>query len=393
VCPTETILDVANCSACGHRESTLVGEFNRFALLAARPDRAAACYDYRLCHRCGIAYASKRPAGARYRWLFEHFEETLGRGHSAAGAAGKLTQSSFELTDEERDEIRRRAQRGVFVSDHEGVARKDHLPLMLADRLVNAPHAELLTSLLQLRSPRVLEIRSRAGAIGASLKRQWNADVSAMALFDNQRCAIQEVYGFAATHLIDFDAFEIPDDDPPYDLIVANHMVTHAVRPRDFLACVRRHLRPNGYLYLYNEPDDAEYLLDGKSMFNTLNAFHLQAFDGRSLTRALAANGFTVKILTRQDGHFMCLCEESGAASWEPMGAQELERRRARYLQARDAAILMMPPHARSLAGAEWDLAVDRAFSAGLAYVREDGAVRFRRRRDDQDRVPTHRYA
>ena len=35
--------------------------------------------DYALCHRCGVAFARLRPVGERFRYLVEHFEETIGR--------------------------------------------------------------------------------------------------------------------------------------------------------------------------------------------------------------------------------------------------------------------------------------------------------------------------
>jgi SAM-dependent methyltransferase len=357
----------------------LVAELNRFGVASASPDAEAARYDYRLCHRCGVVYASRRPAGERYRWLIEHFEETLGRdGERSAGPAAKMTLSAFTLTDRERDEIRRRASHGVFVSDHCGLSRKEYLPSLLSDRLANSVHAEVLGSFIRERAPRVLEIRSRSGSIGASLQRQLGADVSVMALFENQRFAIEQAYGFRADGLIDFDAFTIPYDET-FDVVVANHMLTHVVRPREYLATIRRHLRPGGYLYLYNEPDDAEYLLEGKSMFNTLNALHLQAFDGRALERVLAANGFRVTFLTRHEGQFVCLCSYDEQVQWTPMSSKELERRSTRYSRARDAAIVMMPIHARARIGTEWDRSVDRAFKGGYAEVREDGQVRFRR--------------
>ena len=53
-------------------------------------------------------------------------------------------------------------------------------------------------------------------------------------------------------------------------------MLTHAVRPREFLATVRSRLRPGGHLYIYSESVEAEFLEQGHSMFNTLNPFHLQ---------------------------------------------------------------------------------------------------------------------
>jgi SAM-dependent methyltransferase len=377
-CPPAPILECTSCPMCGETERTLVSEFNRFVLYDDLPDEAAPVYNYSLCHGCAVVYATRRPAGLRYQWLFHHFEETLGR-IPWAGAIGKLTLSSFALSDADKAELRRRAGRGVFVSEHEGLSRKEYLPFLSADRLANSAHVELLGSLLDLREPRVLEIRSRAGSIGAALRRLYGADPYAMALFENQRFVIEEAYGIP-TSLVDFDHFTIPHAGP-FDVIIANHMLTHAVRPRDFLAAVRERLRPGGHLYLYNEPDDAEYLSEGKSMFSTLNAFHLQTFDGKSLVRGLAANGFSVTFLTRFGGHFMCLArmddDPGRRISIEP---RELERRRNLYRQARDTAIVLVPLRLRARVAALWEGAVERALAAGTAEIGERGDVRVRRR-------------
>jgi SAM-dependent methyltransferase len=376
-CPASPIVDCPRCPLCDTADRTLVSEFNRFLLYDAPPDAAAPIYDYSLCHGCGVVYATKRPSGARYEWLFHHFEETLGR-LPWNGAVGKLSVSTFELSDDEKAELRRRAARGVFVSDHEGLSRKEYLPVLSGDRLANSAHVELLGSLLDPRGARVLEIRSRAGSIGAGLRRLYGADPYAMAIFENQRFVIEEVYGIP-TSLIDFESFSIPHAGP-FDVVVSNHMLTHAVRPRDFLATVRSRLRPGGHLYLYNEPDDAEYLSEGKSMFSTMNAFHLQTFDGRSLVRALAANGFSVIFLTRFGGHFLCLCRmEDEPKERASMDDLELERRRKLYLQARDTAILMVPAKLRSRVASLWEGAAERALAAGTAEIGEKGDVRIRR--------------
>lgn len=378
-CPAGPILELAACPLCGAPARTLVSEFNRFVLYDELPDEAAARYDYSLCHGCGVVYATRRPGGERYRWLFHHFEETLGR-IPWANAVGKLTLSTFELSEAEKAELRRRAARGIFVSEHQGLSRKEYLPFLSADRLANSAHVELLGSLLDLRSPRVLEIRSRAGSIGAALKRLYGADSCAMAIFENQRFVIEETYQIP-TSLLDFEDFSIPHAGP-FDLVVSNHMLTHAVRPRDFLAAVRERLRPGGHLYLYNEPDDAEYLTDGKSMFSTLNAFHLQMFDSKALVRALAANGFTVTYLTRFGGHFMCVSRLDGVPTPQPaMDPRELERRQTLYQQARDTAIVMVPPRLRERMAPYWEGAVERTLAAGTAELTDRGDVRVRRAR------------
>ncbi len=379
-CPPEPILTCDVCPVCGHRERTLVCEYNRFITFEHPPDPNAARYDYSLCHACGVVYAVKRPAGGRYRWLLEHFEEALGRDSDAPSAA-KLTASAFDLSEKERQDIKRRAARGIFVSEHLGLSRRDYLPALLTDRLANSGHVELLGSLLTLNAPRVLEIRSRAGSILAGLRRLYHADVAAMTMFENQRLIIEEAYGIPVASLVDYDQFSIPYDGT-FDLIVSNHMFTHAVRPGDFLRTLRQHLAPGGHVYFYNEPNDAEFLSEGKSMFNTLNAFHLQAFDRLSLARALGAHGFEVCFLTRFDGNFICLARKQAVPQAQGgMSDAERSKRLDACLLARDAAILMLPPGARGPFSEEWSQVVDRGFAAGIAEVGSNGQPHVRRRR------------
>ena len=86
-------------------------------------------------------------------------------------------------------------------------------------------------------------------------------------------------------------------------------MLTHAIRPQAFLATVRERLTPGGHLYVFNEPMEGEFLDRGKSMFNTLNPFHLQTFNEGSAVRALEANGFRLKFCLSRDDLFLGLAE------------------------------------------------------------------------------------
>ena len=131
-CPLDNVLVLDACPLCGGSARTLVGEFNRFVHFARPPDEESLRADYCLCHDCGGVYASRRPAGPRYRWLLDHFEETLHRSHAAGG---KLTLSSSTLSDEDRSRLRQLATRGVFVSEHTHPSRKEYLPALLSDRL------------------------------------------------------------------------------------------------------------------------------------------------------------------------------------------------------------------------------------------------------------------
>jgi len=379
-CPAGPVLTLEQCPVCGGAESTKVSRYNRFVLFDRVPDSAAAVYNYALCHACGVVYAERRPAGERYTWLLERFEETLGRTEVGAPRPGKFALSSSSLSDADREQLRRMVANGVFVSGHRGLTRKDYLPSLMNDRLANSMHAEILGSLLPLRSPRVLEVRSRLGSISAILQRLYGAECAVMTLFENQRFLIEQVYGFAASCPIDFDAFSIPFEGR-FDLIVSNHMLTHAVRPKQFLEDVRERLNPGGWLYLYNEPLEGEFIDRGKSMFNTLNPFHLQTFNQASAVRALEANGFSVVFCTSRDDLFLALAQAAGAPgdSWERMSDSERSRRRSAYRVANDTAILRVPAHLRAPFAKDWDAIVERSLSAGLARRAKDGTVKVNR--------------
>ena len=374
-CPPDSILTLDTCPLCGGAARTLVGEFNRFVHFARPPDEASLRADYCLCHDCGSVYASRRPAGRRYRWLLDHFEDTLHRAHAGGG---KFALSSSALSDEDRRHLRRLAARGVFVSEHTHPSRKEYLPALLSDRLAASAHVEILGSLLGLHGRRVLEVRSRLGSISAALRRLYGADVLAMSMFEGQRLLIDEVYGIPTSE-VDFDQFEVPSQGQ-WDLVVCNHMLTHAVRPKEMLAVLRAHLAPEGHVYFYNEPEDAEILVDGKSMFSTLNAFHLQTFDDAAFVRALSASGFEPVFLTRHEGNIVCLARAVDVSpAWPRMTATELKARRNAYLRARDAAMLMLPERARRRMGSEWSSIVDRAIDTGVAEPGPDGQLRVRR--------------
>ena len=67
------------CPVCGATRHELVAEYN--GLIAHNEMRSTEMcrYDYRLCHRCGTTFASRRPTGSEYELLYSRFNEMLGR--------------------------------------------------------------------------------------------------------------------------------------------------------------------------------------------------------------------------------------------------------------------------------------------------------------------------
>jgi SAM-dependent methyltransferase len=378
-CPRKPIERLTACPVCGEAARTPVCRYNKMITMAAVPDADAALYDYVLCHRCGVVYAARRPAGPRFAWLLEHFEESLGRAQMGVRRAGKLTLSSYELDDAARAQLRALAAHGVFVSEHTGLTPKDFLWQLQADRFANSRHVELLGSLLPLKVPRVLEIRSRLGSISEGLRRLYGARVAAMAMFPNQRFLIQEVYGIRADAPLDFDRFTVPYD-PPFDLIIANHMLTHSLRPGEFLAAVRDALAPGGHIYFFNEPLEDEFLRDEKSMFNTLNAFHLQTFNRESFVRAVRMSGFEVVHVGREGRSLFCLARKAdGPVAVDPMSEAEQRQRRVAYRRAYDLSIVLLPEHARPRFADVWEKTLERVKDRGLLAEDVRGRLRVMR--------------
>jgi SAM-dependent methyltransferase len=293
------------------------------------------------------------------------------------------------LTDDGRAELDRRARAGTFVSEDFELPKRNYLSGLQSDRLSNAGHIETLGSLLDLRGARVLEIRSRTGAILDALRRLHGIEPYALAIFESQQHIVRSVYGIRTDALIDFDTFSIPYEGL-FDVIISNHMIAHVLRPREFLRTIHRHLKPGGRLYLYNEPDDAEYLDLTQSMFNVLNPFHLQAFDRKALVRALGLNGFRTTFVGHAAKTFFLLSTRIDEASAEPLEETEWRARVSKYSRARDHAILRLEPHQRERFSGEWEDVFARAIITGVAEVDSRGRIRVRRTLDGSADVAYH---
>lgn len=364
-------LHLDTCPLCGGADRTVVNPWNKLLLLAKAPDDESARYDYTVCHACGMLFASRRPVGARYRFMLENFGEVTAK-QGGREIANRLL-NPYPLSEDDRAELRRLIAKGVFVSDHSD-GRRDQLSGLWRDRFDNSGHVEVLGALLQPRGARVLEVRVKSGAILDGLRRQWGAEVYAMPIWESQQFIVRELYGIPTSDLIDFERFAIPFDGP-FDIIVCQHMLTHALHPAAFLAEVRRKLAPGGHIYLHNEPDDAEFLLKNQSMIATLNPLHMQAFDQPSLVRALAANGFETVFCKSHDLSHLCLARRSDEAVMTPMTPKQASRRIERYQMAHDRAILRIDEAQRGRVADQWDEVVRRAVASGVAEFDDRGRL------------------
>ena len=362
------------CPVCGHDDHTLVNPWNKLLLLEKAPDGDSARYDFCVCHACGMLFARRRPVGTRHRFLLEHFGEITAKVGGGREIRNRVL-NPYPLSEADREELRRLAARGVFVSEHLGVPKGEYLTGLARDRFESSVHVDLIGTLLEPRRARVLEVRPKTGAMLHGLQRYWNADVYAMPIWESQQLLVQEVYGIPATAVIDFDRFRIPFDEP-FDLIVCQHMLTHVIRPDELFAELRRCLKPGGHVYLHNEPDDIEFLRGNQSMIATLNPLHLQAFDQASLVRGLAANGFETRFLMRRHLVNACLARLDEEVRMKPLTAAARNKRIERYRKAYDRAVLKLDDRLRARVGDEWSQIVAHAVASGVAEFDKDGRLR-----------------
>ena len=364
------------CPFCGHDERTSVVEWNKLIMLAKAPDQQSARYNYSCCHRCGVVYAARRPCGQRFLFLLEHFGEVTGKA-AADGVIPNPLLNPYPLSDKDKEQLRRMAAHGVWVSEHLGLKTTEYLEGALKDRFENSVHVDLLANLVKPENARVLEVRPRAGTIAESLRRLYNANVSVMPMWESQKFLLKELYGFDAQGLIDYDHFQIPFEGR-FDLIVCNHILVHSVRPAEFLREVHAHLNPGGYVYLYNEPEDRQVLEEGKSIIAHLNPLHMQTFDRSAIVRALAACGFEVTFIKARNSSFLVLARAiDGKVSWTPISPAMLTQRIEAYRLARDRAILRLPADMRQRLAGDWAGAIEHGLASGTLEFDDEGQLRF----------------
>jgi SAM-dependent methyltransferase len=369
-------LSLDRCPFCGHDERTVVVDWNKLIMLAKAPDQQSARYNYSCCHRCGVVYAARRPYGQRFLFLLQHFGEVTGKA-AADGIIPNPLLNPYPLSDKDKEQLRRMAAHGVWVSEHLGLKTTEYVEGALKDRFENSVHVDLLGNLVKPANARVLEIRPRAGTIAESLRRLYNADVSVMPMWESQKFLLKELYGFDAQGLIDYDHFHIPFEGR-FDLIVCNHILVHSIRPAEFLREVHAHLNPGGYVYLYNEPEDRQVLEEGKSIIAHLNPLHMQTFDRAAMVRALAANGFEVGFIKARNSSFLVLARAvDGTVSWTPISPAKLTQRIETYRLARDRAILRLPADMRQRLGSEWAGAIEHGLASGTLEFDDQGQLRF----------------
>jgi SAM-dependent methyltransferase len=178
--------------------------------------------------------------------------------------------------------------------------------------------------------------------------------------------------------IIDFDRLEIPFEGR-FDLILARHMVTHALEPARLWQTLAERLNPGGHVYLFLENDDSAMLRDKrKNLFGEQKAFHFQNFDLPTLAGVLRFNGLDpVFIRHPRPGRseMVCLAQRNDAVRGTRISPDRLEARRELYRRWRDLSVMSLPPDLQPVFAGEVDQIRQRALAAGYAVTDRAGRI------------------
>ena len=364
---------VAVCPACGGGKRHPVCEFNGLVLLESMRESPLCRYDYALCDTCGLVYATRRPEGDELAFLYSRFDEVLGRTESDQ-TSGRTT----EVSDAERASIRARLAGGWLVSEERQPGDHEWMPEVFEERVLNSFHVNVLGSLVPVAGKRVLELRATTGFMLSVLRERYGAaEIYAMPMSERHGIVIDALNPMPMA-LIDFDRLEVPFEGQ-FDLILARHMLTHALELERLWLLLKERLAPGGYVYFFLENDDHAMLHDKrKNLIGEQKCFHFQNFDLPVFARVLRYHGLDpVFIRHPRPGRseMICLGRRDDGVVPTPMSRTELEARLEFYRRWRDLSVLSLGSDLQALFGAELDAMRARALAGGYGVADKAGRI------------------
>lgn len=258
---------------------------------------------YCLCHQCGVVFSAARPVPeAAHRFYDLLFKEG-------------------ELDDDPT---------GV---DARGVDR--HLIKLLQQRDVLRPGAA------------ILHLRCDTGALLQILRKLVpDATLHGLEYSDSYvRFLCDEGLGAAK---LNPGHIELPFG-VKYDLVLANHQLTHAIDPRDLLYRLCGVLNVGGNILFYNEIDHDRELDPGNEHYrgSDIVAFHKQLFNQHSFERLLNEAGLDYEYLGHQSAKMMYLARPSSASAHRAVIAPETIERQRQQIRTWQEAMRSQKDHKR----------------------------------------------
>ena len=143
-----------------------------------------------------------------------------------------------------------------------------------------------------------LNIRTECGLHMARLRDEYGfTELYGLDHFDSNMRYAREDLGLENMGFLHPYEFELPFERKQFDLVLCNHLVTHAFKPMALLAHLRQLLTDNGAVVVYNEIDHMPRFYEGSLHKKGVVNFHKQLLTQNSLHNMCRLGGFKAKML------------------------------------------------------------------------------------------------
>ncbi|MGI9488682.1 MAG: methyltransferase domain-containing protein [Geminicoccaceae bacterium] len=203
---------------------------------------------------------------------------------------------------------------------------------------------------------RILHVRCDCGSLGPAIRSHVpNAVVVGLDYFESNVRFANENGNVEASDLSPAGA--TPLHQEKFDIIVINHMFTHALDLHSDLGIYLEMLGEKGALFVYNEIDFSEMLRLGGRYFRLkpVNNYHKQLFSPHSFQRFFASAGCRIVCAQRRRNSLYALVKRDPTVHFEPASETEAKTVGEQveawmgYRRSLKGRILSWPPIRKSL--------------------------------------------
>ncbi len=144
----------------------------------------------------------------------------------------------------------------------------------------------------------VLNVRTEYGVHLARLRDVYGVqDVYGLDHFESNIEYAQKDLALKNIELLDPRVADLGFGDLKFDLILANHQLTHALEPMEILARFKNRLKPGGTVVFYNELDHMGIMDLPKTFRRGVISFHKQLLTRNSLENMLKLAGYATSFI------------------------------------------------------------------------------------------------
>jgi SAM-dependent methyltransferase len=148
--------------------------------------------------------------------------------------------------------------------------------------------ATMIESFIPHRDSRILEIGCSNGRLLGFLKADGYHNVVGLDPAPDSATSARELYG---VKVLTGSLFDVPLREHDYDFVISLEVLEH-IRDLDLaVAALRRHLSPNGLLYV-DVPDATKYVAEREAPFQEFSTEHVNFFSPTALQYLMEAGGF-----------------------------------------------------------------------------------------------------